>query len=343
MATIIMADDGIAFDGASLESGPLGGVESAFIGLAEAFAARGHRVLAFTRGTGISINHGVKWAPVDGPMPDTADLYVANRGHRLLDRVRQARATAFWLHNPARHLLKWRNFHRLVRRRPVLVFLGEYHLSTYPGWAPGGRRVVIPLGLSAAFCPPAETVTAIPMPPRATFTSNPLRGLDALVELWRHQIRPAVPNAELHVFSGLATYRGGADRHAARIAMILGKAAAAPGVILREPLAKPALAALLPQFRAMLYPGDPGETFCLAVAEAQAMGVPAVVGAVASLPERVVHGVTGTVARNPADFAASAIGLLSDDGLWREQHRQALSRGGRSWDEVAGLFEALLP
>ncbi len=46
MANIVMADDGIRFDGTTPELGPLGGAETAFIALAEALARRGHRVLA---------------------------------------------------------------------------------------------------------------------------------------------------------------------------------------------------------------------------------------------------------------------------------------------------------
>ena len=44
MARIVMADDGIAFDGHSLSQRPLGGAETAFVSLAEALAARGHDV-----------------------------------------------------------------------------------------------------------------------------------------------------------------------------------------------------------------------------------------------------------------------------------------------------------
>ena len=32
----------------------------------------------------------------------TADLYIANRGHRVLGLCRDARRVAFWVHNPAR-------------------------------------------------------------------------------------------------------------------------------------------------------------------------------------------------------------------------------------------------
>ena len=77
----------------------------------------------------------------------------------------------------------------------------------------------------------------------------------------------------------------------------------AEGVRRHEPLPRTELAAALAEARVMLYRGDIGETFCLAVAEAQALGVPAVVEALGSLAERVVDGVTGTVADDDAQFA----------------------------------------
>jgi len=49
MAGVVMADDGIAFDGVMAETAPLGGAETAFVALAEALAARGHRVEARNR------------------------------------------------------------------------------------------------------------------------------------------------------------------------------------------------------------------------------------------------------------------------------------------------------
>src|SRR3984893_11206527 len=49
MATVVMADDGIAFDGLMAETAPLGGAETAFVALAEALAARGHRGEARSR------------------------------------------------------------------------------------------------------------------------------------------------------------------------------------------------------------------------------------------------------------------------------------------------------
>ena len=38
MASVVMADDGIAFDGVMAQTAPLGGAETAFVALAEALA-----------------------------------------------------------------------------------------------------------------------------------------------------------------------------------------------------------------------------------------------------------------------------------------------------------------
>ena len=81
----------------------------------------------------------------------------------------------------------------------------------------------------------------------------------------------------------------------------------------------------------------------MAVAEAQALGVPAVVQNLGSMFERVQSGVTGFVAGDEQSFAQHAIALLRDDALWRQQHEAALRlQKGLGADEVAQRFEALL-
>jgi glycosyltransferase involved in cell wall biosynthesis len=93
----------------------------------------------------------------------------------------------------------------------------------------------------------------------------------------------------------------------------------------------------------MLYRGDPGETFCLALAEAQAIGVPAVVQPIGSVVERVIDGKTGRIAPTDDAFVDAAVTVLRDDDLWRRWHQGALARQrGLSWDEVAARYEALI-
>jgi glycosyltransferase involved in cell wall biosynthesis len=91
----------------------------------------------------------------------------------------------------------------------------------------------------------------------------------------------------------------------------------------------------------MLYGGHATEAFCLSVAEAQALGVPAVVRPIAAMPERVRDGVTGFVAEDDEAVARRAVELLTDDALWRRQHEAALAlQQGWTWDEMAAVFEA---
>jgi glycosyltransferase involved in cell wall biosynthesis len=116
------------------------------------------------------------------------------------------------------------------------------------------------------------------------------------------------------------------------------------GVVLRDPLPKAELATELAGFRALLYRGDPGETYCLAVGEAQAVGVPSIVQNIGCVAERVVEGVTGYVAADDAAFAERAIAMLRDNALWQAQHDAALAQQRNwSWDDAAAAFERFLP
>ena len=256
--------------------------------------------------------------------------------------MRGARRRLFWLHNPAGYLKKPRNLWRLAWYRPTLVVTGSYHARTVPRWLPRGGCETIPDGVLDRFRAAAPRE---PPPPRAIFTSNPLRGLDWLLDLWAGHIAPAVPEAELHIYSGPAVYGGSGAKHAGAMAEVLARADALAdcGVRRREPLGPEALAGVLADARVMLYRGDPGETFCLSLAEAQASGVPAVVTPLGAVVERVRDGVSGRVARTDAEFADAAIAVLRDDALWRQWHKGALEyQRGVSWEMVAARFEALI-
>ena len=350
MARIVLADDGIEFDGRTLDHRPLGGVESSVILLVEELAKRGHRVSVRNKCGVAETVKGVDWALIHpggrlyAGMPEDADLYIANRGDKLLPLMPKAGRTVFWTHNPAGYLLKWRYLSKLWRIRPAIVFIGRYHATTYPKWAPDGGRVVIPYGIPDMFR--TAEAAAEPPPPRAVFTSNPLRSLDWLLGVWDRHIRPRAPTAELHVFGGAKTYGAVGDAKAEAMAQVLDRARSlsSAGVIVRGPVPKKELIAELRAARVMLYRGDLNETFCLAVGEAQAMGVPAVVQNFGSVVERVVDGETGFVARDDGAFADSAVALLTDDVLWRRQHEAALAtQRVWGWPEAAAAFERLLP
>ena len=343
MARVILADDGIVFDGRTPEQGPLGGAESSVIQLVETLAARGHDVSVYNKCAAPLDYRGVKWRPLAEGVPDSADLYIANRGDKLLALCPNAKKTVFWTHNPCRYMLKVRYLWPFWKRRPVIVFIGAYHATTLPDWVPEGGRRTIPYGLPDLFCEaaPADQVPG----PRAIFTSNPLRGLDWLLDVWCQQIEPEVPGAELHIFSGAQTYGAAGARKGDAMSAVLDKAASLTdqGVRLRQPVGKAKLIEEIRLARVMLYKGDINETFCLAIAEAQAMGVPAVVQPIGSMVERVVDGETGFIRGDAEGFALAARQLLTDDGLWQRQHDRALliQRAWR-WPDAAAAFEGLM-
>jgi glycosyltransferase involved in cell wall biosynthesis len=338
-----MADDGAAFDGRMAETSPLGGAETAFVALAEALAARGNSVEARTGCRDPLTHRGVRWAPFGWEMPAACDLYIGSRGHRVIGGVRRAQRRLFWLHNPARYLRKPRNLWRLAWYRPTLVLTGAYHRATVPSWLPRGGAITIPYGVLDRF---RAAGAREPPPPRAIFTSNPLRGLDWLLDLWVTRIAPAVPQAELHIYAGPAVYGALGERRAGEMAAVLARADALAGCGVRchAPVGRDALAAALAGARVMLYRGDPGETFCLALAEAQAMGVPAIVTPLGAVAERVTDGASGRVATDAEAFADASIAVLRDEALWRRWHLGALAhQRGANWETVAQRFEALIP
>lgn len=338
---IVLADAGLAFDGLTPAERPLGGAESAFVALAEALASRGETVEARATGARDLTHNGVAWRSLASPWPDAADLYIANRDPQLLRNMPAAGTIAFWLHNPAGFLTKPRYLGPLLKRRPVLVFAGPHHAATAPPLLFGLCKAQIPLGVEQVFIDTPRD--AAPPPPRAVFCSNPMRGLAPLARLWAERIHPRAPDAELHVFSGPTVYAEQGSR-AAAMRRVLEAVARTPGVVMRNPLPKAALASELATMRALLYLGDPGETYCLAVAEAQAMGVPAVVKPVGAVGERVQDGKTGFVTAYDSTFADAAVSILTKDALFSRLSGNARAKAVESgWDRAAAAFVALAP
>ncbi len=277
-------------------------------------------------------------------MPETCDLYLPVHQTELLGLVRRPRRLALWIVWPARQLRHYKRVISQWRHRPIPIFASLDGAGTYAWWLPRHEpKIVIPLGLPDDIrgLPPL----AEPPAPRAIFMSKPRRNLRRLVEIWLEQIVPRVPGAVLDVYGTAA--RGPADDTWSRLS---GKALPAnvpaaqrSSVQIHPGVGREELMRTVRNARAMLYLGHKAEAFCLAVAEAQAMGVPSVVAPATVLPERVIDGVTGFVRGDAKSFAEASVALLTDDALWRSQHESALRlRQGLSWAEVAARMEFAL-
>ena len=330
-----MLDQDSSYDGDSFRNKPLGGTESSFVSLAEAFSNLGHNVTALTRIDKVKIIEGVNWKPLDFNFKD-CDLFIANRAPELLSKAPVGSKKLLWLHNPGNYLNKLRNFKSLLLKNIVVVCCGNYHLSTVPFWL-RSRTIKIPLCLPSQLLEFKTDRNIVP-DPISIFSSNPERGLIWLAKLWNAEIAVNVPGAKLCLFAGHETYGG---RKKDKISNILDsiRELNSSCIEVNKPVTKNELFKKLILSRAMLYQGDEVETFCLAVAEAQALGVPAVVKSIGSLPERVKHNVTGFVVNNDEDFVKAAISVLTDDKLWEEMKNNSLKmQRNNSWNKVAKKF-----
>jgi glycosyltransferase involved in cell wall biosynthesis len=346
VARIVIADSTAPYDGRDLARRPLGGTESSVIQLAEALARRGHDVTCRTPSTHPMVHRGVTWAPLGARDPCPCDLFLAVQQPELLALASRPRRRAFWVVWPANGLRRRRRALRLWWHRPLPVFVSELQARAYARWLPGRRPLlVLPFGLPDGVR--GQRPLAAPPPPRAVFASNPQRDLRWLVSLWARAILPAVPGAELHLY-GIRdyAYRYGDpwEETEHRLGQFIAPdlpPSARRSLRPHPPAPREELWEALRASRVMLYGGHRVEAFCLAVAEAQALGVPAVVRPITVLPERVRDGVTGFLAADDETFARHAIALLTDDSLWRRQHAAALAlQQGWSWDEMAARFEA---
>ena len=344
MATIVIADSTNHYDGTYLETRPVGGTESSVIRLARELSRRGHDMTVFSNCDGPIDNEGVKWRPLSSTPPDDCDLYVAVQHPTLLPFVRNPRRRAIWVMWKVNNLKHHKHIWRMWWYRPVPVLISLHQVRTYSPFLP--RRdphIVIPLGLPGDIrgLPPLPS----PPPPRAIFASRPQYDLKKVVDIWATRILPRVPAAVLDVY-GVHAMKPGQN------AWDVWKGSFLPegqppevqqSVRIHSSLSRDELNREIRASRVVLHPGHHFEAFCLAVGEAQALGVPAVVGPIAAVPERVIDGVTGFHRAAPDQFAEAVVSLLTDDALWRRQHEAALKyQQGITWAEVAGRFEAAL-
>jgi glycosyltransferase involved in cell wall biosynthesis len=342
VATIVFADSTLHYDGRDLGRRPLGGTETSVIYCARELARRGHEVTCFTNCDGPVEHEGVMWRPLSSTPPQECDLYIACHQPYLLSFVPRPKRRAVWVLWPVSQLRHYKKAWRMWLYRPIPILISFYEAKAYsptlPRWKP---KIVLPHGLPDDVR--GHTPLAAAPPPRAIFASNPTRNLRRLVEIWAELILPRVPNATLEVYG----VRGdGANPWNAWEGSLLPRGmsdAIKASVNIHPSVSRQELIAAMRGARVMPYLGHKAEAFCLAAAEAQALGVPAVFAPVTVLPERVIDGVTGFVRADETEFAERVVALLTDDALWRRQHEAALQyQQGISWSEHAGRLEAAL-
>ena len=322
MTRLLFVDDGIEFDSKTLRQKPYGGAEVAFVSLVESLAKIGYEVMVYNNCLNEGKINKVEWKRIGEKIhSEKFDTLIVNRGDKYLNFRRDCGNRIFWIHNPAKYLLKCRYLSKLFFNRFKIVFSSNYHLKTYPRWAPAKEKIVIPYGVDEDLFR-KKTIKKTPKK-NAIFTSNPMRGLRWLLEKWEKNIFPECRNSKLYIYSGFQTYGNFGKKHSKEINLILSKAKSLKkkGVILNEPVDRRKLFKKIESSRIFIYKGSIDETFCMAVAESQMLGVPAVVGDYGCLAERVMNNKTGYVCNSDDEFCSKTIRILNDDNLWKKMHK----------------------
>ena len=335
MKVLFIDSTSTPYHGGSMGEKALGGIETATVELSRHLARLGHAVAVANAVAAPVEVAGVRWMPRAQARGETADVVIVNNDPRLFDEApgafRAGARAVTWLHNRLRVEKTIRKGHMgaFLRYRPEVVFVGDLHRRDTSRLHPFRRRIVIPLGVSGDFLAAPPLPAEPPPPPCAIFTSQAYRGLNDMIGLWIDRIRPAVPGAEFHVYTGKPEPVRGAEE------------IAAAGIVLHPRVAKPELVAALRASRVMLYPGHKDETFCLAAAEALCLGLPVATRGIGSLRERVRDGIDGLIAPDLDRLAEGVIAILRDDGLWTRLHAGAVARRADSgWDAVAQAWDA---
>ncbi len=344
MHKVLFIDDGIEFDSKLVRQKAFGGAEIAFVSLVEALAKINFKVTVYNNCKHNGLINRVLWKKLNNDINnEDFDTLVVNRGDKYLNFRPECKKRFFWIHNPANYLLKFRYLSKLLLNKFTIIFSSQYHHDTYPNWAPA-KKIIIPYGLDELFFK-KEKIKRSALKPIAIFTSNPLRKLDWLLNLWENRIFPNVPSAKLYIFSGHSTYGKFGEKHSLKINRILLKAKKLKkkGVILNKPIKRSMLFSKITKSRLFLYGSSIDETFCMSAAESQILCTPGVVMNSGCLGERIINQKTGYVCDNEEEFIQRTIELLVDNKQWIKMHTHLLKNNHHySWKEIAQKWKKIL-
>jgi 2-polyprenyl-3-methyl-5-hydroxy-6-metoxy-1,4-benzoquinol methylase len=344
----VYCGEAVSFSPDMINTGGIGGSETAVINMAKAWAAMGCQVIVYSGVNGIY--DGVFYRTADFFNPDKhSDVFIAWRWPLVFSRGRpNADTTILWMHDlfsqlqvpgyqPNEIPKSWAD------NIDYVMVLSEFHKQCVENVHATlrGKIQITRNGID-----PARYINRNidKVSHKYFYSSSYDRGLEQLLEIWP-QIQEAIPDAELHVAYGVQTSEmiyqmTGEKDKLNQIYRLLGKMKSLPGVVHHERLGQQELADLQLSCEAWLYPyqdnefGGFLETYCITALEAMAARCVPIARRNGALKEIVQHGHTW----NEKMTIEHLLEILKDeklkfpDGALDENQKYALSR---SWDSLA--------
>lgn len=370
---IVFVHLGIEFDGDALKRGPLGGTETALIGVSSQLSKHdGVDVHIFTNTKEEKIFDGVTYHPV-------SKLWTWGQSNNIDVLISIRQWLPFWLPLEARfkiyfspdsydqpflhHAMQFEiNVHG--KPEPVSLFEPRMFFDQINAIFCVGRWQAEQFVKRLGFPENKMVVTANGIFPenfdpqpldrrnrRLMYSSTPFRGLEHLVAYYP-ELKKDFPDLGLEVCSGMAVYGvsqvDDQNSYGALYQKLIELGAISHGSVSQKELAKIMCHNLI-----YTYPNTFEETFCISVLEAQAAGLPVVTSKKGALVERITNGVDGFLVegepyeeRYQKEFIAITRSLLENKDLWNQISTNALKRAAtQTYEKLAAdwltVFESV--
>ena len=335
---IVLYTEGPEFNGDALETGPLGGSETAFISLGRALVDAGHRVTAYCRCPRPGVYSGVAFADIPdfeswrGRGPDV-DLFVCSRWFPVLYRPSPARVTAFWNHDPFG--VDYREALRpAIPNISYTYCLSDFHRDTFAAVAQVPPSAIHKTfnGVDLGLIEPIRQ-TAVERH-RMMYTSRPERGLMRALDIYERLDDPTLEFlAATYPYVGTQRDQEIERECAARIAALRRNGLP----IGTGQFAKAELYRLMAESKLVLYPSEVSEVFCIAAIEAQACGTVFLSTSAFGLRETATY--PGLAPDDVDGFVREASRVLTDVEHRRAAEEVGLRHARRfTWEAVASQF-----
>jgi 2-polyprenyl-3-methyl-5-hydroxy-6-metoxy-1,4-benzoquinol methylase/glycosyltransferase involved in cell wall biosynthesis len=331
-----------------VNTGGIGGSETAVIQMAKAWADMGCQVVVYSNVNGIY--DGVFYRNSDRYDPTyMSDVFISWRVPTIFANGRpNAKTTIFWVHD-IYHPIQVPGYaqneipQEWVDQMDYVMVLSEAHKKIIERMHPTltSKTLVTRNGID----PLRYLGKDIKKVPHKYFYSSSYdRGLEELLEVWP-QIKTAIPDAELHVAYGTQVAEHmfkalGEGEKLRRLYISLGKMKSLPGVIHHERIGQQELADIQLSCEAWLYPYQPNhesgtggfiETYCITALEAQAARCKIVSRKNGALPETIKHAIWWDENTNIVESLQNLSSLW--EPKWTEKNYQwAINK---TWDSLA--------
>lgn len=349
-----------------IESGGIGGSETAAVMVSNELAALGHTVALYGQfkngvdgtasvhesGGGVAYVH---YRNIVDPGQIKGDVFISSRDVHALMLQPESRAKAVWVHDIN---LGHDTYDRLDKYDSIMC-LSNWSGRTMEAYYPHVRKSKIFItrnGLDLKrFSPELPTLEVVQKKThRLTYSSSPDRGLDRLLDLWP-RLKALCPELELHVYYGFRNWKLMAKGNSVALSRIAWferrlSEMEKDGVHFHDRVGQQEIADSFMKSMLWLYPTDFKETSCITAMEAQAAGCLPICTGLAALNETV--GERGVLikpynmeARYEVDFLAAVKRALENPedrmmmaGAAREYALRELSWAGvaRQWVDHFG-------